>query len=354
LDNPLVAAVAAAHASPEAPAMKICIVGLGAIGGLFAAWLGQRLPAGELTLSALARGDTLAAVRRDGLRLHGSDAAVPLRVSHDPADLGLQDLVILAVKGPALAAVAPAVHALCGPQTQVLAAMNGVPWWFFEGLPGRCAGWSLASVDPASTVRDLIPASRVVGCVVHLSAGVPAPGQVHHVGGNGLVIGRPAGGLDGELQALAELLGRAGFAVTVSERIQREVWFKLWGNMTMNPVSALTGAPCDAILDDELVRGLCSAVMREAQTIGAAFGIPIDQQPEQRHAVTRKLGRFKTSMLQDVEAGRPLELDALLGAVREIGGRLALPTPHIDALFGLARLMARQRGLYPAEGPLRS
>ncbi len=327
--------------------MKICIVGLGAIGGLFAAWLGQRLPAGEVTLSALVRGDTLAAVRRGGLKLLGSDAALPLQVSHDAADLGVQDLVILAVKGPALVAVAPAVHALCGPHTQVLAAMNGVPWWFFEGLPGPCEGWTLDSVDVGGMVRGLIPAAQVLGCVVHLSSRVPAPGQVQHVGGNGLILGRPAGGSDDALQAVAALLGRAGFAVTVSERIQREVWFKLWGNMTMNPISALTGAPCDAILDDPLVRAYCSAVMREAQAIGAAFGITIDQEPEARHAVTRKLGSFRTSMLQDAQAGRALELDALVGAVREIGQRLQLATPNIDALFGLTRLMARQRGLYP-------
>jgi 2-dehydropantoate 2-reductase len=324
--------------------MKVCIVGLGAIGGLFAAWLG-RLPAGELTLSALARGRTLAAVRERGLRLLGDEISVPLRASDDPAALGKQDLVILAVKGPALAAVAPAVHTLLAPHTQVLVAMNGVPWWFFDGLAGPCDGWSLDSVDPGAVVRGLIPSSQVLGCVVHLSATVPAPGQVQHVNGNGLIIGRPAGGSDA---ALAALLERAGYAVTQSERIQREVWFKLWGNMTMNPVSALTGAPCDRILDDPLVRGFCSAVMLEAQAIGAAFGIPIDQVPEQRHAVTRKLGSFKTSMLQDAEAGRALELDALVGAVREIGARLALPTPNIDALFGLARLMARQRGLYPA------
>ncbi len=332
--------------------MKVCIVGLGAIGGLFAAWLGQRLPAGEIRLSALVRGATLAAVRRDGLRLlggqDGTTSTVALHVSHDPADLGVQDFIILAVKGPALAAAAPAVHALCGPHTQVLAAMNGVPWWFFEGLPGPCAGWSLDSVDRGGAVRALIPAQQVLGCVVHLSAQVPAPGQVRHGGGNRLIVGRPAGGNDDTLQAMATLLGRAGFAVEVSERIQREVWFKLWGNMTMNPISALTGAPGDAILDDELVRAFCSAVMREAQAIGAALGITIEQEPEARHAVTRKLGSFKTSMLQDAEAGRALELDALTGAVREIGQRLGLPTPNIDALFGLTRLMARQRGLYPA------
>ena len=331
--------------------MKVAIVGLGAIGGLFAGWLGTRLAPGRVVLSALARGATLAAVRRDGLQVMGGEAgavhAVPLHVSDDPAALGPQDLVILAVKGPQLAAVAPAVAALCGPQAQVLAAMNGVPWWFFDHLPGPCAGLVLNSVDPGGAVRALLPAERVVGCVVHASSTVPAPGQVRHVMGRGLIIGQAAGGGATRLQALAGLLGDAGFDVTVSDQVQREVWFKLWGNMTMNPVSALTGATSDRILDDPLVRGFNSAVMREAQAIGAGFGIPIAQDPEERHAVTRKLGSFKTSMLQDAEAGRPLELDALLGAVREIGQHLGLPTPHIDALFGLVRLMAQQRGLYP-------
>lgn len=331
--------------------MKVCIVGLGAIGGTFAAWLGSRVPAAELSLSTLARGQTLAAVQAQGLLVQvagGEPAAhIPLRASDDARALGRQDLVIVAVKGPALPAVAPAVQALCGPQTEVLCAMNGVPWWFFDGLAGPAAGLNLQSVDPGARLRELIPASQVVGCVVHLSSTAPAPGVVQPVNGSGLIIGRPAGGQDPRLLELAALLQRAGFDVTVSERIQRDIWFKLWGNMTMNPVSALTGAPCDRILDDPLVRGFISAVMREAQAIGAAFGIPIEQAPEERHAVTRKLGSFKTSMLQDAEAGRPLEIDALVGAVREIGTHLGLATPNIDALFGLVRLMASERGLYP-------
>ena len=333
--------------------MKVCIVGLGAIGGLFAGWLGSRLPqpaAGPLQLSTLARGETLAAVRRHGLRLDTSAGrvAVPLRASDDAAELGPQDLVIVAVKAPALASVAPAVAALCGPRTQVLAAMNGVPWWFFDGLPGPCQGLVLSSVDPGGVVRSLVPAGRVIGCVVHLSSTAVEPGRVRHVNGQGLIIGRATGGSDGHLQTVASLLSGAGFAVTLSERIQREVWFKLWGNMTMNPISALTGATCDRILDDPLVRAFCSAVMLEAQAIGAAFGIPIDQRPEDRHAVTRKLGAFKTSMLQDAEAGRPLEIDALLGAVREIGSHVGIATPNVDALFGLVRLMAATRPRQPA------
>ena len=333
--------------------MKVCIVGLGAIGGLLAAWLGTRLTPGRVTLSALARGATLDAVRAHGLVLEteAGPLAVPVQVGDDPAQLGLQDLVIVAVKGPALAAVAPAVAQLMSPHTQVLTAMNGVPWWFFDGLPGACQGLQLDSVDPGGRVRAHIPAAQVVGAVVHLSAASPAPGRVRHVNGNGLIIGKALGEPDERVQSLAALLGDAGLAVTVSDKIQRDVWFKLWGNMTMNPVSALTGAPSDRILDDPLVRGFCSAVMLEAQAIGAGFGIPIDQDPEQRHAVTRKLGSFKTSMLQDLLAGRPLEIDALVAAVREIGVHLKTTTPSVDALLGLTRLMARERGLYPEASP---
>ena len=328
--------------------MKVCIVGLGAVGGLLGAWLGTRLPAGRITLSALARGTTLEAVQRDGLVLLGDagEQTVALRASDDAAALGAQDLVIVAVKGPALAAVAPSVRVLMGPQTQVLTAMNGVPWWFFDGLPGACQGLRLASVDPGDRVRQQIPAAQVLGGVVLLSASSPAPARVRHGQGNGLILGRALGAADAPLQRAAALLSEAGLAVTVSDCIQRDIWFKLWGNMTINPVSALTGATGDRILDDALVRQFCSAVMVEAQHIGAAFGVAIEQDPESRHAVTRKLGRFKTSMLQDLEAGRPLEIDALVASVREIGAHLGHVTPAIDALLGLTRLMASERGLY--------
>lgn len=328
--------------------MKVCVVGLGAIGGLFAGWLGGRAQSGDIQLAALARGDTLRAVQQHGLRFEsaGVVSTVPLRVAADPGALGMQDLVIVAVKGPSLAGVAPAVRALCDSHTQVLVAMNGVPWWFFDGLPGPCAGLRLRSVDADGQLHALLPTAQVIGGVVHASSQVPAQGQVLHVHGAGLVLGRPAGGTDERLQAVAALLTQAGFAVTVSERIQREVWFKLWGNMTMNPISALTGATADRVLDDPLVRAFISAAMLEMKAVGAAFGIPIEQSPEDRHAVTRKLGAFKTSMLQDLEAGRPLEIDHLVSAVHEIAVHLGLATPNIGALLGLVRLMARQRGLY--------
>jgi 2-dehydropantoate 2-reductase len=224
--------------------------------------------------------------------------------------------------------------------------MNGVPWWFFDGFGGRWAGTRLASVDPDGALAAAIPSSAVVGCVVHLACTVPEPGLVRHVSGRRLVVGEPAGGDSARLRRLADALGDAGFEVERSARIQADVWYKLWGNMTMNPVSAITGATSDLILDDPLVDRFCQDAMAEAARIGARIGCPISQSSADRNAVTRKLGAFKTSMLQDVEAGRPVELDVLLGAVREIGALVAEPTPTIDALFGLARLHARVRGLY--------
>ncbi len=323
---------------------KICIVGAGAIGG----WIGARLACHTgARVSALARGATLQALRTHGWRLAegGSEHTGPLAAAaSDAAELGPQDLVVIAVKGPAMADLAPALAPLLGAHTVVLPAMNGVPWWFTEGLG---LGEALHSVDPGGVIARALPAGRVIGCVVHASASVREPGLVEHRMGRGLVVGEPSGADSARLQALAALLRQAGFDLTVSPRIRHDVWYKLWGNLTMNPVSMLTGATADRILDDELVREFCSAAMLEASAVGARIGCTIEQAPAERHAVTRKLGAFKTSMLQDAEAGRAVELDAIVAAVRELGQRVAVPTPTIDALFGLARLAARVRGLYP-------
>ena len=332
--------------------MKIAVVGLGAVGGAFAGLLGSLPPAKHIQLSAIARGKALTVIQTQGLvrtDAAGQTHHVALTVSADAADLGPQDVVIVAVKGPSLAGVAPVVQQLLAPHTVVLVAMNGVPWWFFEGLGGACEGLKLPLLDPQGVIAQCIPTSQVLGCVVHFSAQSPSAGVVQNMKGNQLIIGEPAGGDSTRAQALADVLNAAGFEVKVSPRIQQDIWFKLWGNMTMNPVSALTGAPCDQILDDDLVRAFCSAVMLEAQAIGARIGCAIAQVPEDRHAVTRKLGSFKTSMLQDLEQVRQIELDALLGAVRAMGQHLQLPTTSIDALYGLTRLMARTRGLYPKD-----
>ena len=221
-----------------------------------------------------------------------------------------------------------------------------MPWWFLQGFGGALAGTRLVSVDPDGELAKAIPSQHIIGCVVHASCSLDEPGQVHHHFGNQLIIGEPSGGKTERVQQLAALLESAGFEATVSEQIQKDIWFKLWGNMTANPISALTGATMDRILDDELVCGFTNSVMLEAKEIGARIGVPINQTPEERHAITRKLGAFKTSMLQDVEAGKPVELDALVAAVRELGQLTGVATPFTDALLGLARLQARVRGLY--------
>ena len=325
--------------------MRVCIVGAGAIGG----FIGARLASvGRSEVSVLARGATLAALRSHGWRLRQGDKVIQAsaHASDHAAELGAQDLVVIAVKGQSLPQVAQSIAPLLGPDTAVMPAMNGVPWWFGAGVP-ELQGAPLESVDPGGTIGAAIAFERVVGCVVHVSASVAEPGLVQHRIGQGLIVGEPRAGSSDRVERIAGLLEHAGFDATRSPDIRRDIWYKLWGNMTMNPVSAITGATGDRILSDPLVRAFNSAAMREAAAIGARLGCPIEQSPEDRHATTAKLGAFKTSMLQDVDAGRPIELDAIVGVVHELGQRLGVPTPNIDALFGLARLFGRTRGLYP-------
>ena len=335
--------------------MRVCVLGAGAIGG----WMGVKLAQAGHAVSVLARGATLAAIRAEGLRLieAGETAAVKVAASDKPGDLtadAFPDLLIVAVKSQGLRDAALAAKPLIGPNTIVLTAMNGVPWWFFQRSDRPLAGTALASIDPTGEIAASIPSANVIGCVVHAACSVDAPGLIRHKMGTRLIIGEPdgaaqsvaQGGISARLAALHTALTAAGFESEASADIQRDVWFKLWGNMTMNPVSAITGATTDLILDDPLTREFCSAVMREAKAIGEQIGIPIAQSPDERHAVTRKLGAMKTSMLQDVEAGRSIELDALVAAVVEIGAKVGVPTPYTSALFGLARLNGRVRGLY--------
>ncbi|MCR9073449.1 MAG: 2-dehydropantoate 2-reductase [Alphaproteobacteria bacterium] len=323
---------------------RICIFGAGAIGS----FIGARLAAhADLQVSAVARGATLKALDAHGWRLRhaGETVGGPAIASADPSDLGEQDLVVIAVKGPAMGAVAETIAPLIGPETVVLPAMNGVPWWFGDGMPALGAA-PLESVDPGGAIAAAIPARQVLGCVVHAAAIVAEPGLVEHRMGNGLILGEPDGSMSPRLERVVGLLTDAGFEATASRNIRHDIWYKLWGNLTMNPVSAMTGATADRILDDPLVRSFCSAAMREAAEIGRKIGCTIDQSPDDRHDVTRKLGAFKTSMLQDVEAGRALELDAIVASVSELGRRLGVDTPFVDGLLGLTRLFARSRGLY--------
>ncbi|SHN41925.1 2-dehydropantoate 2-reductase [Cryptosporangium aurantiacum] len=329
---------------------NVCIVGAGAVGGV----LGARLAASGVRTAALARGATLDALRTHGWRLRegaaGEIVTAPAVVSDDPAELGVQDLVVLSVKATALVDAVRALPPLLGPHTTVLTAMNGVPWWFFAagaGVPAELRGLRLRAVDPDGSVAAAVPADRVLGGVVHYSASVVEPGFAARNAGRELIIGEPDGSRSDRATEVTALLTAAGFATTLSDRIQADVWYKLWGNMTMNPVSVLTGATSDLILDDPLVHEFCVAVMREAAEVGDRIGCHIDETPADRMVVTRKLGAMTTSMLQDARSGRPIELDALVGAVREIAAAVGVATPHTDALHGLARLNGRTRGLYP-------
>ena len=324
--------------------MRICVVGAGAIGGVIAAGLAGTGADGDV--SVLARGATLAAIRTGGLRVEspGGTVTAKLPASDDGAQLGEQDVVIIAVKAQSLPAAVASVGPLLGAGTAVLSTLNGVPWWFLDGFGGPCAGQHLNSVDPGGRIASAIPVNRVIGGTVHMSASSPEPGVIRRYAGNGLIIGEPDGSDSPRVRALAGVLRDAGFDITVSSHIREDIWYKLWGNLTVNPVSALTGATADQILDDDLVRVFCESAMLEAREIGARIGCPIDQTPADRSAVTRKLGSFRTSMLQDADAGRTLELDALTGAVREIGALVGVPTPSVDALHGLTRLSALVRG----------
>jgi 2-dehydropantoate 2-reductase len=321
--------------------MRVCIVGAGAIGS----FLGAHLSRSGSDVVALARGATAAALRAHGFQLEQAGALVTakVRVVEDTAGLGAQDLVVLAVKAPSLIHAAEKIPPLLSRETMVLTAMNGVPWWFFQGASGPYAGTRLKSIDPDGRIEAAIPSRHVIGCVVHATCSVVEPGLVRHGFGNELIIGEAGRGeaesaISARVTPLAECLRSAGFNVTVSPRIQADIWYKLWGNMTMNPISALTGATCDRILDDPLLNRYSVAIMAEAAAIGERIGCPISQSGEDRNAVTRKLGAFKTSMLQDALAGRPLEIDALVTAVTEIGGMVGVETPHTDALLGLIRV----------------
>jgi 2-dehydropantoate 2-reductase len=329
--------------------MKVGLVGAGAIG----CWLGARLAQQthtHVTLSVLARGESLQAINAHGVQLSiaGQTLQAPVHASDKAADLGVQDLVLVALKAPALGEVAAQLSPLIGPHTVVLTAMNGVPRWFLQGQKAEAGATRLHTIDPDGVIERAIPATQVLGCVVHASCALLGRGHAKHHFGNGLIVGEPLGGRSDRAERTVALLCAAGCDATLSTHIQKDIWYKLWGNMTVNPISAMTGATTDQVLADPLVRAFMSRVMLEAQSIGTRLGLPIDQQPEDRHAITAKLGAFKSSMLQDVEARRVVELDAWVSAVRELGQRTGVDTPFTDALLGLSRLHAQGLGLYPA------
>ena len=317
--------------------MNICVVGAGAIGG----WVAAKLALAGQEVGVLARGDTLQLLHAEGLRLeeHGEEFVAPVTASGDCASLGEQDILFVAVKAPALPSLASELRPLIGPDTMIVPVLNGVPWWFVEGM-------QLKSVDPDGTIAAALPFDQVIGCVVHASCSRSAPNRIHVKIADKLIIGEPQGGETSDrLAHLFALLDEAQLRPDITSNVRRAIWYKLWGNATINPLSALVRASCDAITADKECRAWMLEGMAELAAVGAAVGCPISESGEDRMAVTERLGAFKTSMLQDVESGRPIELEALLGAPREIARRVGLPTPALDRLYGVTRLMAESLGL---------
>ena len=309
---------------------RVGIIGAGAIGG----WIAARLALAGQGVAVLARGETRDAIGRDGLILteHGQSLSAQVAVADDAASLGPQDIVVIGVKAPGLPDAAVAAMGMIEPGTLVVPMLNGVPWWFVPGEP-------LSSIDPGGRIAKALPLAQVVGCVVHASCRRLSPNRVAVQHADKLILGEPGGGVSGRVSDLAAIFDDAGIRAEPSDDVRRAIWYKLWGNMTINPISALTRAKADHILASEALKPFILAAMAEAAAVGAAIGCPITESGEDRMAVTARLGAFKTSMLQDVEAGRRLELEALLGAPREIGTRVGIATPHIDTLYALTKLL---------------
>jgi 2-dehydropantoate 2-reductase len=324
--------------------MKICIYGAGAVGGLMAGWLAR---AGH-AVSVVARGANLTAIRDKGLRVRteGKETAHPVTADSDTAKLGAQDCVIVAVKGQSLAQVARGVGPLLGAGTSIVTAMNGVPWWFFDRLAFGGGKLRLESLDPGSVLSRAMPTERIVGCVVHLAASTPEPGVISHNMGRRLILGEPGGRNTRRTQEVAEALTQAGFECVQSPFIEKDFWVKLLGNVSFNPVSALTLATADRLIADAEVKAYMVAIMREVLAIGRAVGVDADIDPEARIDMARNLGQFKTSMLQDLEAGKSLEIDGLLTGTLEVARKAGVPAPFTESLSGLARLRAQSTGQY--------
>ena len=322
--------------------MKICVYGAGAIGGLMAAWLAR---AGH-EVSVIARGAQLEAIRRDGLRVRSKDGTDSFRIKAeaDPAKLGAQDYILVTVKAQSLTGVAETIAPLLGKDTSVVTAMNGVPWWFFHGLKRPDA--RLESLDPGGRLSRAIPTERVVGCVIHLAASTPEPGLISHNMGSRLILGEPGGRNTARTKRIADALSAAGFEAVVTDAIEKEFWVKLLGNVSFNPVSALTVTTADQLIQNREVKAYMVEIMREVLAIGRAVGVDADIDPEARIDMARALGRFKTSMLQDLEAGKPLEIDGLLAGTLEIAHKAGVRAPFTESLFGLIRARAQSTGQY--------
>lgn len=324
--------------------MKICVFGAGAIGG----YMGAKLAQAGADVSLVARGPHLAAMQANGLRLaeESGEITVPVRAEEDPAALGEQDYVIVTLKAHSVPPVVGRMAPLIGENTTVVSGVNGVPWWYFHKHGGDLEGTRLASVDPGNVQWNGFGPDRVLGCVVYPAAEVVQPGVVKHIEGNRFSLGEPDGSKSDRALALSKALSAAGLKAPVRPRLRDEIWVKLWGNLSFNPISALTHATLDVLCTEPGTRGIARAMMVEAQeiaeTLGVKFPIDVDRRIDGGAAV----GAHRTSMLQDLDAGRPMEIDALVGSVQELGRIVGVTTPTIDMVLALVQQRARVAGLY--------
>jgi 2-dehydropantoate 2-reductase len=326
--------------------MRICVFGAGSIGGLLAAGLAD---VDGVTLSVIARGAHLQAMQRSGLRLRrgGSETVARVKAAQDPAELGPQDVVFNCLKAHQSWETARALAPLLGPETAVVTCQNGVPWWYFHGLGGPYEGRQLDAVDRDGRQWSAIGPERAVGCSVYPAAEIAAPGVIEHVYGDRFALGEPTGEATPRVGRIARALEAGGFSAPVLEDIRSELWLKLWGNLCFNPISALTGATLDVVATDPGTRAVAKAMMIEAQRIAERLGSHFRVDVERRIEGAAKVGAHRTSMLQDLEAGKAMEIDALVTAVQEMGRIVAVETPTLDAVLALVQQLGRTRGLYP-------
>jgi 2-dehydropantoate 2-reductase len=324
--------------------MKICIYGAGAIGG----YLGVELMRAGAEVSLAARGAHLAAMRQNGLKLliAGEERVAHPRCTDDPAELGQQDYVIICLKAHSITGVIDRMQPLLGPRTRIVTAVNGIPYWYFYKHGGSHEGSTLESIDPGGRQwRELGP-ERAIGCIVYPATEIEAPGVIRHVYGNNFPLGEPSGENTPDVLRLSELFVAAGMKAPVLDRVRDEIWLKLWGNVCFNPISALTHATLDVICTDPQTRALSKTIMLEAQAIAESFGVKFRVDVERRIEGARKVGAHKTSMLQDLERGRPMEIDPLVTVVQEMGRMTGIPTPALDAVLALVAKRAKVAGLY--------
>jgi 2-dehydropantoate 2-reductase len=324
--------------------VKVAIFGAGAIGG----FLGVRLAQAGVDVTFVARGPHLAAMQANGvtLRSGGESVTVRVRCAESAAEAGVQDYVVVTLKAHSLAAAAGSIAAMMGPDSALVTGVNGVPYWYFYGLDGPFRDRVVQSVDPGGALWGVLPPSRAIGCVVYPAAEVVAPGVIEHSYGDRFTLGEPDGSRSPRVEAFSKALIAAGLKAPVRPRIRDELWVKLWGNLAFNPISALTGATLDRIVGDVALRGLCRGMMLEARAAAEALGVRFGVDVDKRIAGGAEVGAHKTSMLQDLERGRPMEIDALLGAVVELGGMVGAAMPLCEAVLALVRERGRVAGCY--------